>query len=189
MDHLKSPLAARNIPTEFKSAIIHAYGSWHDSIANGAHDFFKKLDDKLTREGISVYLADGDSRTSRALLQDPHIHIIVGGPPMFGAQQIPGVDATLRVSDVSFEYNNYARCEIVKASSALPAANTIINNLIEYGILPNNKSHHSISVTKSITNCLTGSLNEQEISQRAEELAVKRSFPKDMAGRTNSSIS
>ena len=28
----------------------------------------------------------------------------LGGPAMFGAQQIPGADATLRVADVSFEH-------------------------------------------------------------------------------------
>ena len=39
----------------------------------------------------------------------------VGGPPMYGAQQIPGDDLNLRVGDVSFPYRSYARSEIVKA--------------------------------------------------------------------------
>jgi len=101
----------------------------------------------------------------------------LGGPPMYGAQQIPGVDSTLRVADVSFQHNNYARCEIVKASSALPAANTIINNLVEHGMLPNNNSlDNALPVTYHLT--------ETEISQRAEKLAIQRNFPKDLAGRT-----
>lgn len=100
----------------------------------------------------------------------------VGGPPMFGAQQIPGVDPTLRVADVSFQQNKYARCEIVKASSALPAAHTIINNLIEQGLLPSNTAFNSVV---SISNHLT----ELEISERAENLALERNFPQALAGR------
>jgi len=106
----------------------------------------------------------------------------LGGPPMYGAQQIPGVDSTLRVADVSFQQDRYARCEIVKASSALPAANTIIENLVEQGLLPDNCTTNNI-------NAMTDSLTEQEISQRAEYLAVERNFPKDLAGRTNPNFS
>jgi hypothetical protein len=105
----------------------------------------------------------------------------LGGPPMYGAQQIPGVDSTLRVADVSFQYNSYARCEIVKASSALPAANTIISHLVENGILHNSAKLESFKPKKSLTNSLT----EVEINQRAETLAVERNFPKDLAGLTN----
>ncbi len=52
----------------------------------------------------------------------------IGGPPMYGAQQIPGDDSNLRVGDVCFPYKSYARSEIVfKASSALTTANQIID--------------------------------------------------------------
>lgn len=108
---------------------------------------------------------------------------ILGGPPMYGAQQIPGVDSTLRVADVSFHQGNYARCEIVKASSALPAAETIIDKLVEQGMLSttadeNSDSHDTIA---SVSEHLT----ETEISERAEQLAAARKFPKDLAGLTN----
>lgn len=118
---------------------------------------------------------------------------ILGGPPMFGAQQIPGADATLRVSDVSFEYDNYARCEIVKASSALPAANTIINNLVEHGMLSDDGTSDSSTSNSNTSDgntsenraSITYSLTELEISLRAEHLALERNFPKDLAGRSN----
>ncbi|MBU0642050.1 MAG: hypothetical protein KJ731_20690 [Alphaproteobacteria bacterium] len=84
MEQLKSPLAARNIPKGVKSCVVHGYGSWFDAIGHGRHDFFTKLMPKLTREGITPYLVEGDSRTSRALLLENHLHIIVGGPAMFG---------------------------------------------------------------------------------------------------------
>ncbi|NTS78204.1 FAD-dependent oxidoreductase [Catenovulum sp. SM1970] len=103
----------------------------------------------------------------------------VGGPPMYGAQQIPGVDASLRVADVAFEDKTYARCEIVKASSALPAANTIIEHLIEQGILVDTD-------TPDTGNVMTVDLAEEEVSARAESLALARNFPKEMAALTNS---
>lgn len=50
----------------------------------------------------------------------PAYHTAVkGGKALFGAQQIPGSDPVLRAADVTFEQNNYARVEIVKASSTL----------------------------------------------------------------------
>jgi hypothetical protein len=49
----------------------------------------------------------------------------VSGKPLFGAQQIPGKNATLRSTDVSFGHMNYARVEIVKASSSLEAGKKI----------------------------------------------------------------
>ncbi|WP_435273983.1 FAD-dependent oxidoreductase [Psychrobium sp. nBUS_13] len=56
---------------------------------------------------------------------------VLGGEPLFGAQQIPGDDPKLRVADVSFSGDKYACIEIVKASSALDAADLIVNKLIE----------------------------------------------------------
>lgn len=101
----------------------------------------------------------------------------VGGPPLFGAQQIPGDDPTLRVADVSFQHPRYARCEIVKASSALPAANTIIRYLLEHHLLPQTPpTQDAVSLCEQ--------LSEQEISQRAENLAAERNYPIALAGRT-----
>ncbi|MDO6457079.1 hypothetical protein Q4560_11205 [Celeribacter halophilus] len=84
MDQIKSPLAARNIPAGLKSCVIHGYGNWHESIAQGQHDFFTKLLPKLEEKGFATYLVEGGSRTGRALLNTDHFHIIVGGPAMYG---------------------------------------------------------------------------------------------------------
>ncbi|MEL7292265.1 MAG: FAD-dependent oxidoreductase, partial [Pseudomonadota bacterium] len=48
------------------------------------------------------------------------------GTPLFGAQQIPGQDETLRAADVTFEGEHYARIEVVKGSSALEAAMKLV---------------------------------------------------------------
>lgn len=135
--------------------------------------FLAKVDDRWDPEVV-------DSRTNKAIdkvagFMPSFSNATLGGPPMFGAQQIPGADPSLRVADVSFQHERYARCEIVKASSALPAANTIIDNLIESGLLQKAEAQ---------SEPLTSDLAEVEISTRAEELAVERNFPGAMAGRT-----
>lgn len=58
------------------------------------------------------------------------------GNALYGGQQIPGKDDTLRVADVSLYANlHYARAENVKASSTLLAADEIVNQLIKIGLL------------------------------------------------------
>lgn len=84
MEQIKSPLAARNIPAGLKSCVIHGYGSWHEAIAQGRHDFFTRLTPILDSKGLTTYLVEGNTRTSRALLETDHFHIIVGGPAMYG---------------------------------------------------------------------------------------------------------
>lgn len=56
---------------------------------------------------------------------------VTASKPLFGAQQIPGNDKDLRAADVSFEGKNYARCEIVKASSVLTMIDEIVKRFIE----------------------------------------------------------
>lgn len=87
MEHIKSTLSGRNIQARYKSAIIHAYGTWLDALIQNKHDFFTKLTPRLEKEGIASYIVEGGSRTARSLLADPHLHIIVGGPAMYG----PGI--------------------------------------------------------------------------------------------------
>jgi len=64
----------------------------------------------------------------------------VGSKPLFGAQQIPGDDPTLRVAEVSFPRARYARCEIVKVSSVLDMCRAIHHNMLELGIIDNTLS-------------------------------------------------
>jgi len=57
----------------------------------------------------------------------------VASKPLYGAQQIPGDDPTLRAADVSFVGERYARCEVVKASSVLSMTDAIVEQLIGLG--------------------------------------------------------
>ena len=101
--------------------------------------------------------------------------------PLYGAQQIPGEDATLRAADISFEGDRYARCEIVKASSVLNMADAITKNLIELGYLE--KGVYKKRVFKSHTR-----VKEEDIEQLAQEFAIGRSYPKAIASRSFSQI-
>lgn len=98
----------------------------------------------------------------------------VGGPPMYGAQQIPGEDLSLRVGEVSFPYKSFARSEIVKASSALTVANQILHKIQEEGIIPS-------IVTTSNENLLLDSVSKSEVDKLARELAVERGYPAAMS--------
>lgn len=106
---------------------------------------------------------------------------LLGGDPLFGAQQIPGIDPDKRVADVSFSGNNYARTEIVKASSALDAADLIIDKLIEKKLLNQKKLKHSKQLMKSHYFPITESLPLNLITEKAELLARERNYPVDLA--------
>ena len=98
----------------------------------------------------------------------------VGGNPLFGAQQIPGDDPTLRAANVSFSGERYARAEIVKASSALSAADEIVKHLVDIQLLPKTTSlEHHFPVMES--------LSKAAVITYAEKLAEERDYPVELA--------
>ena len=100
----------------------------------------------------------------------------VEGKPLFGAQQIPGEDADLRAAGVSFEGDNYARCEIVKASSVLTCADALTEKLAELGLVD----------SKSIGARLfpiTHSISDIDITTRSELYTQQRGYPIALAYR------
>ena len=104
----------------------------------------------------------------------------VSDKPLYGAQQIPGNDASLRATDISFEKESYARCEIVKASSVLSMADDISAQLIKLGLLDASK-HKSRDFKHMQT------IPESDIFKYAQSLCVERDYPIDLAG-INTSI-
>ncbi|UJF17736.1 FAD-binding oxidoreductase [Vibrio sp. SS-MA-C1-2] len=90
--------------------------------------------------------------------------------PLFGAQQVPGNDPSLRAADVTFSMNNYARIEIVKASSALLSAKKIAIKLQQDFISPQPKEEINIP--------------SKAINLRAEEIAISRGYPKALATKS-----
>ncbi len=90
----------------------------------------------------------------------------VGSKPLFGAQQIPGDDPSLRVAEVSFPTKRYARCEIVKVSSVIDMIEAIAEELIGLGYV-NKKLPFESMIDES----------EEEITNVAKEIATKREYP------------
>ncbi len=93
----------------------------------------------------------------------------VGGSPLFGAQQIPGSDASLRAADVTFEADNYARIEVVKGSSALEAARRIVSHWQLAKVDP------SRSIEQLHPTCVHWT--EQQVELTAIQLAEQRGYP------------
>jgi hypothetical protein len=98
----------------------------------------------------------------------------LGSAPLYGAQQIPGDNPILRVGEVSFPSEFYARSEIIKASSALTVANQIIIKIQEEAIIPTIKK----SVLK---NNSLNSISKNDINVLASKLATQRGYPDALA--------
>lgn len=101
----------------------------------------------------------------------------VGSKPLFGAQQIPGDDPTLRVAEVSFPRSRYARCEIVKVSSVLDMIDAINKELIALGYVDETMYGKRVFPETYV-------FNEFEVKERAELIAKQRNYPEALAHRT-----
>ncbi len=107
----------------------------------------------------------------------PFKEATVGSKPLFGAQQIPGDDPTLRVAEVSFPTEQYARCEIVKVSSTLDMLDAITEQLIGLGYL--NETARGKREIKALQN-----LMDSTITDYGEKLCKERDYPTLLAHRS-----
>lgn len=133
-------------------------------------DFESKLTEGWRR-------AEADRRTGNAIrhiarLVPAFASATVGGAPMCGAQQIPGQDPSLRVADVSFEGDRYARTEIVKWSSCLTVAEKIYNRLP----LVDGAGAYCYKYSKVIEG-----ISETTVLAAAEQIALERGYPLSLA--------
>jgi hypothetical protein len=125
-----------------------------------------------------------DAKTRSQLAIDHLAHYIpsfdsakVVSKPLYGAQQIPGLDASLRAADVSFVDEHYARCEIVKASSVLTMADTITKQLVALGYVDE-------KMYKKRNFATMRELDGRQISKHAESLCRARDYPIALTQRT-----
>ena len=122
---------------------------------------------------------DIDNRTNKAI---KHIEqyipnfqdATVASKPLFGAQQIPGDEISLRTADVCFEDKKYARCEIVKASSVLTMSDKIIQELI-------NLSYLNKNTYKQRDILFNETLDTNDITKLAQEICKQRDYPISLA--------
>lgn len=100
---------------------------------------------------------------------------------LYGGQQIPGDNDTLRVADVSlYPELNYARAENVKASSALEASDDIVAVLESQKFIQSTpqqdstRQHHQWIYLSHI--------GKQDVDKLARRFASERAFPTPMSG-------
>jgi len=140
--------------------------------------FIQKIDKSWCKSDVEL-------RTKKAI---EHIrqyiptfqNVKVASKPLYGAQQIPGLEASLRTADVSFEEHRYARCEIVKASSVLTMSDLIVKELVSLGFLSKDCINKRDFLYKD-------KINDEQITKKSIELCKQRNYPNDLA-YTNSPI-
>lgn len=154
-------------------------------VASGADSAQPRLPEHYRRQIDQGWQAeDVDARTRGAIahlarLLPAFAEAEPAGQPLFGAQQIPGSDPKLRAADVSFEGSHYARVEIVKASSALTAADRIVGKLAELGWL--GQSAASRPPALSPTLAITADQDPAKVEATAVHLARQRGYPQELA--------
>lgn len=100
---------------------------------------------------------------------------------LYGGQQIPGDNDTLRVADVSlYPELNYARAENVKASSALEASDDIVA-LLESQQFIESTAQQNATRQQHKWSYLSKS-SKQDVDELARQLATERAFPAPMSG-------
>ena len=155
--------------TLFKSGLVESINGAQpefDEDINRKLDYGWNKDEIKTRTEASIdYIAQFVPSFKTATL---------GGPPMYGAQQIPGSDVNLRVGEVSFPTQFYARSEIIKASSALTVANQIIDKMQQEKVV-------SSLLEKINNNSFLDSVSKDEIDKLASNFADVRGYPKALS--------
>lgn len=156
--------------TLFKNGLIQSKGNGIET--DFSSDIKQKLQNGWEEDEITTRTENAINFVAKFVPQFKSAR--VGGPPLYGAQQIPGEDLSLRVGEVSFPSKSYARSEIVKASSALSVAHQIIDKIQEEGIATPSK-------LTSQGNLLLDSISKSDIDELAAELAVLRGYPKALS--------
>jgi len=137
-------------------------------------NFIQKIEKSWCNDEIDTRTKSAIKHISKFI---PHFSDAeVASKPLFGAQQIPGDDPTLRVAEVSFSSNRYARCEIVKVSSVLSMIDAIVKQLIELGYID-----ESTYKTRDLS--YLESLNEAEIVKNAKIISKQRGYPESISNR------
>ena len=136
--------------------------------------FLSKIEKGWSKEAVKERTASAIKHMAQFIPVFSNAKIM--SQPLYGAQQIPGEDASLRAADISFEGTHYARCEIVKASSVLKMADSIVKKFIGLGVLSN-------ECYKQRDFSAHSSLKEYDIKRVAESFAKSRAYPKSIANR------
>jgi len=137
-------------------------------------DFIEKIENSWKEEETAKRTTSAIEHLSQFIPE--FSSAIVGSKPLFGAQQIPGDDPTLRVAEVSFPTEYYARCEIVKVSSVMQMVDALVKEFIKLNYL--GESVQGGRDMKYLEN-----LTELEVNNYAQQLCKERDYPHDLSMR------
>ncbi|MCK5855030.1 MAG: FAD-binding oxidoreductase [Sulfurovaceae bacterium] len=134
-------------------------------------NFMEKIEKSWSKEEVELRTKSAIRHLSKFI---PNFsEATVGSKPLFGAQQIPGDDPLLRVAEVSFPTEKYARCEIVKVSSVIDMIDTIVDELIGLGYVDTKLEFDSMVAMTAI--------KEEEITSSAQAICLERGYPLGLA--------
>lgn len=137
-------------------------------------DFIEKIENSWSKEETEKRTQSAIRHLSKFIPE--FCEAEVSSKPLFGAQQIPGDDPTLRVAEVSFPVEHYARCEIVKVSSVLDMIDAIVKECIKLGYLDASvQGRRDFETLRHI--------DEAEIVHFAHDLCIEREYPTALADR------
>lgn len=81
MEMLAPSLTRQSQVQERKALVIHCAAGWLKSVQDGKHDFFRKLTRHVTLHGMTSRLVAAEGHAARLLLEQNHLHLMVGCPP------------------------------------------------------------------------------------------------------------
>ena len=143
-------------------------------------NFIEKIENTWTKEETAQRTNSAIKHLSQFI--PAFSNASVGSKPLFGAQQIPGDDPTLRVAEVSFPTRRYARCEIVKVSSVMDMIDAVIKQFIKLGYADSSvQGKRDFEYSKHLT--------DDDITRYAQKLCKEREYPISLGNRNVSNPS
>ncbi|MCB4755239.1 MAG: FAD-binding oxidoreductase [Sulfurovum sp.] len=142
-------------------------------------DFIEKIERQWRTEEVEERTHNAIEHLAKYI---PHFSKAqVGSKPLFGAQQIPGSDPTLRVAEVSFPAEYYARCEVVKVSSVLDMVDAIHKKLHTLGLVNDAQKVRNLEHLTLF--------DEETLATKAAQIAQARHYPVALSKRNVTQIS
>ncbi len=157
--------------TLYKDGLVKSSRSCQPKLSQ---DFINKIEKSWDSDEVELRTKRAIKHISRYI--PSFIEAKTASKPLYGAQQIPGDDPTLRVAEVAFPTKRYARCEIVKVSSVFDMADEILKDLKREKLILNKiQKVEDFKILKEI--------NEQDIANLAKKIAISRGYPNSLSQR------
>jgi len=84
MNQVRSSFLTRHTTPEPRALVIHAAGAWLKAIRDNEYAFFTKLVRHAAAKGLTSRIVTAQGHASKDLLNQDHIHLMVGDAPGYG---------------------------------------------------------------------------------------------------------